>query len=353
MELTIGKHLRGLTGPILITGHTGFKGTWLTFLLERIGVPVVGLSLQPERGSLFDRANRIGLIPEAFFDIRDVEAVTKFVVDLKPSAIIHMAAQPLVLKSYKTPRETFEINVMGTVNILSAAFKSDSVKVIVVVTTDKVYQNDNSRIAFVESHPLFGKDPYSASKVGTEAAVASWQQIAKVSGGPKVVSVRAGNVIGGGDWAIDRLLPDLVRSFISGVKMTVRNPASTRPWQHVLDPLNGYLMALEAQIRGESFTSVNFGPDSESLAVSRIVEVACNAWPYKTEVELEHHSVINFTETDSLQLNSNYAREHLGWGARWSQEEAVVATIKWWDKVINSGIDPSIACHSEIEHLLK
>jgi len=160
-------------------------------------------------------------------------------------------------------------------------------------------------------------------------------------------------VIGGGDWAIDRLLPDLVRSFISGVKMTVRNPASTRPWQHVLDPLNGYLMALEAQIRGESFTSVNFGPDSESLVVSRIVEVACNAWPYKTEVELERHSVINFTETDSLQLNSNYAREHLGWGARWSQEEAVVATIKWWDKVINSGIDPSIACHSEIEHLLK
>lgn len=353
MELTIGKHLRGLTGPILITGHTGFKGTWLTFLLERIGVPVVGLSLQPERGSLFDRANRIGIIPEAFFDIRDVEAVMKFVLDLKPSAIIHMAAQPLVLKSYKIPRETFEINVMGTVNILSAAFKSDSVKVVVVVTTDKVYQNDNSRIAFVESHPLFGKDPYSASKVGTESAVASWQQIANISGGPKVVSVRAGNVIGGGDWATDRLLPDLVRSFISGVKMTVRSPASTRPWQHVLDPLNGYLMALEAQIQGESFTSVNFGPDSESLAVSRIVEVACNAWPYKTEIELERHSVINFTETHSLQLNSNYAREHLGWGARWSQEEAVVATINWWDKVINSGIDPSVACHTEIEQLLK
>jgi CDP-glucose 4,6-dehydratase len=353
MKLTIGKHLRGLTGPILITGHTGFKGTWLTFLLERIGVPVVGLSLQPEQGSLFDRANRIGIIPEAFFDIRDVGAVTNFVLDFQPSAIIHMAAQPLVLESYKTPRETFETNVMGTVNILSAAFKSDSVKAVVVVTTDKVYQNDNSRSAFVESNPLFGKDPYSASKVGTEAAVAAWQQIAKVSGGPKVVSVRAGNVIGGGDWAIDRLLPDLVRSFISGVKMTVRNPASTRPWQHVLDPLNGYLMTLEAQIRGESITSINFGPDSESLEVSRIVEVACKTWPHETEIELERYSVMNFAEADSLQLNSNYAREHLRWSARWSQEEAVIATINWWDKVLNYGIDPSVMCNSEIDHLLK
>ena len=164
MKLTIGKHLRGLTGPILITGHTGFKGTWLTFLLERIGVPVVGLSLQPEQGSLFDRANRIGIIPEAFFDIRDVGAVTNFVLDFQPSAIIHMAAQPLVLESYKTPRETFETNVMGTVNILSAAFKSDSVKAVVVVTTDKVYRNSKSSDGYIESDPLGGHDPYSSSK---------------------------------------------------------------------------------------------------------------------------------------------------------------------------------------------
>lgn len=192
MDLALGRRLRELPGPIMVTGHTGFKGTWLTLLLERLNVPVIGFSLPPEKDSLFDRAQRGGAISEVFQDIRNIGAVSDFMAHYQPSAVIHLAAQPLVLESYKTPRETFETNIMGTVNILDASFKSPSVHVVVVATTDKVYRNDNAGRAFIESDPLSGKDPYSASKVGTESVVAAWQQIAKVSGGPKVISVRAG-----------------------------------------------------------------------------------------------------------------------------------------------------------------
>ena len=163
--------LRSLSGPVLITGHSGFKGTWLTLLLEKLGIEVVGFSLSPEKDSLFDRASRTGAIKEVFADIRDCELLNSYINSVKPSAIIHMAAQPLVLESYRLPKQTFDVNVMGTVNVLDSAFKADSVKAVVVVTTDKVYRNDNSGRAFIESDPLEGKDPYSASKVGTEAVV--------------------------------------------------------------------------------------------------------------------------------------------------------------------------------------
>ena len=188
-----------------------------------------------------------------------------------PGAIIHMAAQPLVLESYRIPRETFETNVMGTVNILDAAFATEFVKGIIVVTTDKVYRNDNLGMKFVESDALVNKDPYSASKVGTESVVAAWQQISKVSNGPKVVATRAGNVIGGGDWADDRIIPELIRGFSTNSKVIVRNPKSTRPWQHVLDPLVGYVMVLEAVLAGEQIASMNFGPGI--LTVSQCVKL--------------------------------------------------------------------------------
>ena len=181
MELTLGKRLKELPGPILITGHTGFKGTWLTFLLEKLNVPVLGLALTPEKDSLFDRTKRTGAIREAFIDIRDAARVSQFLTENQPSAVIHLAAQPLVIASYKTPRETFETNVMGTANVLDAAFSTPSVKAVVVATTDKVYRNDDLGRAFIENDPLEGKDPYSASKVGTESVVAAWQQIAKIA----------------------------------------------------------------------------------------------------------------------------------------------------------------------------
>jgi CDP-glucose 4,6-dehydratase len=253
-----------------------------------------------------------------------------------------------VLESYRLPKDTFDVNVMGTVNVLDSAFNTDSVKAIVVVTTDKVYRNDNSGRAFIESDPLEGKDPYSASKVGTEAAVAAWQQIQRTSGGPRVVAVRAGNVIGGGDWGDNRLLPDLIRSFSSGRKMAVRNPASTRPWQHVLDPLIGYLSTLEAILGGEEISSVNFGPDTQSLAVSEVVKVAVKTWGLGTNIELGSSVPQSTTEAVSLDLNPKYAKNILGWEPCWSQEEAVISTVQWWNKVLNQEVTPVDACLDDV-----
>jgi CDP-glucose 4,6-dehydratase len=321
-----------IQGPILITGHTGFKGAWMSLLLKRLGLPIIGYSLAPERDSLYDRAKLQGAIPELYADIRDIESFRKFLSQHKPSCIIHMAAQPLVLQSYESPRETFDTNVMGTVKVLDAAFETDFVKAIVVVTTDKVYRNNNQYKSFVESDPLEGKDPYSASKVGTESAVAAWQQIQKISGGPKVISVRAGNVIGGGDWAADRLLPDVIRSFIGGHDLNPRNPQSTRPWQHVLDPLYGYIMALEAMLAGKHFMSFNFGPSGDSLTVEEVFRIATNEWDGRSEILIKAQtqtSAINL-EASILELDSSLSREQLGWFPMWSQEEAVRSTISWW-----------------------
>ena len=350
----LSTRLRGLPGPILVTGHTGFKGTWLTFLLERLQVPVVGFSLPPEKNSLYGRAKRKDVIPEEFADIRNLESVSKFISKHKPSAIIHMAAQPLVLESYKTPRETFETNVMGTVNILDSAFKSASVEVIVVITTDKVYRNDNSRSSFVETDALAGKDPYSASKVGTESVVAAWQQISKVSGGPKIISVRAGNVIGGGDWADSRLLPDLIRSFISGKTINLRSPQSTRPWQHVLDPLWGYLLALDAVRNGQEIDALNFGPNEDSLTVRQVFEIASNAWGAKFNMNIETQEVYDSIQLESLELglSSSRANELLNWKPHWSQNDAVIATTTWWKKTLLDNCDAERACFEDIAQIL-
>jgi CDP-glucose 4,6-dehydratase len=352
MDLTLGNRLRELSGPILITGHTGFKGCWLTLLLEHLEVPVIGLSLPPETDSLFARAQRTSAVTESFIDIRDFDLVQQFITSHRPSAVIHMAAQPLVLESYRTPRETFETNVIGTVNVLEASFNTDSVQAVVVVTTDKVYRNYNSGIAFIESDPLAGKDPYSASKVGTEAVVAAWQQISQISGGPKVISVRAGNVIGGGDWAENRIVPELIRGFSTQNVVPIRNPLSTRPWQHVLDPLRGYVMALEAILSGAVIDTLNFGPDSQSLSVQEIVEIASVNWPLPTSVEFLDGSQSENIEAISLQLDSKVARDILNWNPRWGQKESVIATIEWWDKVLNKWISPTEACQSDINHLL-
>jgi CDP-glucose 4,6-dehydratase len=352
MDFTLGNRLKELPGPILVTGHTGFKGTWLTLLLQHLDVPVIGLSLAPEAESLFSRAGRTGAIPETFIDIRDFDKVSKFMSAHQPSAVIHMAAQPIVLESYRTPRETFETNVMGTVNLLDSAFNTEFVKAVVVVTTDKVYRNDNSGVPFAESDPLAGKDPYGASKVGAESAVAAWQQISKVVGGPKVIAVRAGNVIGGGDWAENRIIPELIRGFSTGATVVIRNPQSTRPWQHVLDPLHGYLIALEALLSGSSFQALNFGPDSRSLSVQEVVEQSSKSWPFPTSVEFSGDSHNADVESIALQLDSTRAREALGWKPFWNQSESIRSTIEWWDKVLNDSVDPVNACQTDIDFLL-
>lgn len=352
MDSKFGKRLRKSSGPVLITGHTGFKGTWLTLLLESLGIPVVGISLPAEQESLFTKAHRLGVITESFFDIRNHELVLSFIERTNPSAIFHFAAQSLVLQSFKTPRETFETNVLGTANILDAAIKSKSVLGVVVATTDKVYKNDDLGKFFVESDALHGKDPYSASKVGTEAVVAAWQQLSSIGGGPKIISVRAGNVVGGGDWSSNRILPDLIRGFSAKSVVSIRNPQSSRPWQHALDPLKGYIMALEKMLQGTELDSMNFGPDSRSLTVEQVVEISRNAWTSETEIEYSHDFSTSDFEARVLQLDSTKAKEILNWKPRWSQEESIIATIEWWDKVLNKGISPIEACQADINFLI-
>jgi len=347
----VGKALKALNGPILITGHTGFKGTWLTLLLEQMGLEVVGISLPAQEDSLFKRLNRIGKISERFTDIRNFELTQKRIEEYAPSVVFHMAAQPLVLNSYKFPRETFDTNVMGTANVLDSCFHTDSVKAVIAITTDKVYKNTNSNKRFTENDPLAGKDPYSASKVGSEAAIAAWQQIALVNGGPRVISVRAGNVIGGGDFAENRLLPDLIKGFSANVAVSVRNPNSTRPWQHVLDPLNGYINALVHALEGGQEEAFNFGPTEESLSVSEVVKIASDVWGTNAKTVFDK-VVIENKESLTLQLDSTLANSVLGWEPRWNQKNAIVSTVQWWKKALLDNEDPLSACQSDLETFL-
>lgn len=345
MVYALGQRLRELPGPLLITGHTGFKGTWLTLLLEHLNVPVVGYSLPADENSLYIRAKRKGSIPEGFSDIRNYEGLEQFIELHKPSTIIHMAAQPLVLQSYENPRETFDVNVMGTVNILDIAFKKDYVKAIVVITTDKVYRNDDSGNPFVETDPLEGKDPYSASKVGAEAVISAWQQISKVRLGPRIASARAGNIIGGGDLGLDRLLPDLIRSSFFDHKISIRNPNGVRPWQHVLDVCVGYISLLEQVCMKDFYKAVNFGPEKPSLTVQEVCEIASRKLSnLSLDISKDTSQVkskLSSLEMERLELDSTRARDALMWKPIYSQHEAVDEVINWWHKVLVEHTSPS------------
>ena len=352
MENGLGTTLSRLSGPVLITGHTGFKGTWLTILLEKLGIPTIGYSLKPLQGSLFERTEATGRIPELFADIRDRNSLNSFIESHKPSCVIHMAAQPLVLESYNNPFETFDINVMGTVNLLETSFNHDFIKSIVVVTTDKVYRNDNSGRKFVETDPLEGKDPYSASKVATEAVASAWQQISRAQGGPRVISVRAGNVIGGGDFANNRIIPDLVRSIMIEKKdVVIRNPESTRPWQHVLDPLTGYILALEATLLGNLENSYNFAPDGENLSVKEVAEKFINLSGQKLNLKIDNPK--KTLEALSLNLDATKAKKELNWKSFWTQSESIDQSIKWWLKTLNLQVSSFEACAEEIDMFLE
>lgn len=333
MSLSDFSRLRSLDGPVLITGHTGFKGTWLTYLLTALKIPCFGASLPPEPESMFARLERTGKIPEKFVDIRNRREVLELIQEIRPSVIIHMAAQPLVLESYKSPVETFDINVMGTAHVLDAAFSTNSVRVIGVVTTDKVYLNDNSGIPYSENSPLGGKDPYSASKAAAEQVVSAWRSTASITGGPSVISMRAGNVIGGGDFAENRLLPDLVRAMMKNKEIVIRNPNSTRPWQHVLDPLFGYLLFIESVLNGDSQDSINFGPEDVSLSVSEVVQIFTSAVP-AISIKIES-SDSDQQESKLLEISSEIARNRLGWESKINQTEAIISTIQWWERSRN------------------
>jgi CDP-glucose 4,6-dehydratase len=239
---------------------------------------------------------------------------------------------------------------MGTVNVLDIAFKRDFVEAIIVVTTDKVYRNDNSGQAFVETDPLEGKDPYSASKVGTESVVSAWQQIAKISGGPTLIAVRTGNVIGGGDFADSRLIPDLIRGVITGKPIEIRNSESTRPWQHVLDPLYGYLLALNEMTIGEPIKNLNFGPRFASLTVGEVLEIALKSFPEIKSLLRVENGVESQKESLRLDLDSTQAYQCINWNPVFTQSIAIEETLFWWQEHLILGNSAAALCKEHVVH---
>ena len=331
---------------VLITGHTGFKGSWLAQYLLSKNVELFGLSLEAEANSLYTKLDNSFYAKEFVVDIRDRTRLANAVFEVKPNYIFHLAAQPLVLKSYENPIETFEINVLGTVNLLDCAIKLNDVQKIVVATTDKVYKNFEDRRRYSEDDALEGLDPYSASKVGVEAAVKSWQTISSGRNSVCITSVRAGNVIGGGDLASNRLLPDLVRGYLDNSKVTVRNPNSTRPWQHVLDPIIGYVKVAENYGQGAAVQSFNFGPKDESLSVMEVCKIAEEKLGIK--IEFAQDIIKSSHEATLLDLDSTKARKLLDWNNLWSQQESVSSTLNWWKSVCSGELSATEACARDL-----
>jgi CDP-glucose 4,6-dehydratase len=323
---------------ILVTGHSGFKGSWLTQILSELGAEVFGVSLPNQPNSLFHRLN----IPNNghFFyqDINDFEKTSNIINQIRPQIIIHLAAQPLVLESYREPLLTFQTNVMGTANILEIGRLCNSVNSVVVVTTDKVYKNLETLDGYTEESSLGGSDPYSASKSAAEMVVNSWRALENSSSRPfGICSVRAGNVIGGGDVSKDRLIPDLIRAFTSNTSPIIRNPNSVRPWQHVLEPLLGYVVLIGKMQRGESVgDAYNFGPDiSARISVLEVSEIARNQWPSSLNFNFEDSNV-NFKESKNLWLDSTKAFRDLGWSSHLSATEAITWTLNWEKEIKHS-----------------
>lgn len=316
---------------ILITGNTGFKGAWLSRILTLLGANVFGLSLDIEKNSLCERLQNIGIKKQFFIDIRDQKQINSFFAKNNFDGVFHLAAQPLVLESYLKPIETFEVNLMGSINILNSILKFKSTSWIVVITTDKVYKNIKNIRGFSEQDPFGGDDPYSASKAAVELAVSVWRNyFLNLDPSIGVVSVRAGNVIGGGDNAKHRLLPDIFRSFHSNSKLEIRNPNSIRPWQHVLEPLSGYLLVGMKLIKGNKISpAFNFGPCTGSKLT--VLEVAKYAFErLNRDLSLiEIQEIGKSNETEYLWLDSTLAQKELNWGNRLGAFESIDWTIKW------------------------
>jgi len=321
---------------VLITGHTGFKGGWLSLFLHRLGADVHGFGLAPEPGpSLYDKA-RIGeLIDSEFGDIRDPVALQRCLARTNPDVVFHLAAQALVRRSYIDPVETFSTNVMGTVNLLKALESAPRVRSVVVVTSDKCYENDEKGEAFHEDSPLGGHDPYSSSKACAELVCSAWRRsfLSQMRDSRiGLVTVRAGNVIGGGDWSADRLIPDLVAGCAAKKPISIRNPAATRPWQHVLEPVAGYVeLAEHAAIDPVRYSGAwNFGPDPVDVRpVASIARDFLRVMGAESLLALEPASQ-GPHEANRLVLNSDKARRELGWAPRWDCDRALVAVGQWY-----------------------
>ena len=328
----------------LITGHTGFKGAWLAAMLKARGHDVVGISLPPLDKSLYKDASLSNLFnKEYFLDIRNRDEFREAITSVNADVAFHLAAQPLVRESYKTPIETYETNVIGTLNFLEG-IKQSEIKAAVVITTDKVYKNKNLLRGYVETDELGGHDPYSSSKAAADIATQSWV----ASFESKNISIaRAGNVIGGGDWAADRLIPDLVNAFSNRSPANIRYPNSIRPWQHVLDCLSGYLALSDAMLAHGLTGEWNFGPEIDTnTKVSRVADLAAQSWGQGAAWELDSDPQLH--EAGYLILDSTKARQHLKWKDKLGFEAAIKWTMDFYKGAVN-GKSPRALLEEQVE----
>ena len=321
---------------VLVTGHTGFKGSWLCRILLDLGAEVTGYALKaPTEPSLFALMGLEKRMCSVIGDIRDLEKLKAVFAEAQPEIVLHLAAQPIVRESYKNPVYTYETNVMGTVNILEAVRQCGNVRSFLNVTTDKVYKNNEWEWGYRETDELDGYDPYSNSKSCSELVTHSYEKSFLKEQKIAVSTARAGNVIGGGDFAADRIIPDCVRAVSEGKKIAVRNPHSTRPYQHVLEPLGAYLLIAQAQYEDAAKAdSYNVGPDDRScLTTGELADLFCNAWG--EGAEWENLSQGGPHEANFLKLDCSRIRSALGWKPRWQVEEAVANTAKWYQAWLN------------------
>ena len=335
---------------VLLTGHTGFKGSWLALWLQAAGARVHGLALAPStQPNLFSLARVGDGMHSVEGDIRDFPTVQGVVEDVRPEIIVHMAAQPLVRHSYAHPLETYATNVMGTAHVLEAARQSESTRVVVNVTTDKCYENREWVWGYREDEAMGGFDPYSSSKACAELVTSAYRRSFLAQAGIALASARAGNVIGGGDWAEDRLVPDILRAFEASLPVTIRNPGSIRPWQHVLEPLSGYMLLAE-RLWGDPkrFAGAwNFGPrDDDARPVSWMVDRLASRWGNGASWRLDERPQPH--EAAYLKLDISKARAALGWIPRWSLESALDRIVDWHQAYLR-GEDLRNACLQQIE----
>lgn len=338
---------------VFLTGHTGFKGSWLSLWLTRMGASVVGYALAPDHvPSLFEVAEVGNVVESHIGDVRDGEALAGALIATRPDIVFHMAAQPLVRSSYADPVGTYATNVMGTVHLLEAVRRVDSVGAVVIVTSDKCYENREWVWAYRESDAPGGYDPYSNSKGCSELVASAYRRSFFAAGGTgnhpaRIGSGRAGNVIGGGDWSVDRLIPDMVRAAVEGKAVEIRYPDAIRPWQHVLEPLSGYLALAERLWTDEAAADGwNFGPEMASeRPVAEVVSRVCELWG--DTARWLHVGGEKLHEATYLRLDSGKARLRLGWQPRWNLDQALQATVSWY-RAYYDGADMRALCNDQI-----
>ena len=340
---------------VFLTGHSGFKGSWLCLLLNKLQAQVTGYALTPPTPSLFElcRLGEQNFMTATFADIRCGLLLLKALTAAQPEIVIHLAAQPLVLKSYQNPLETYETNVMGTVNLLEAVRACAGVKVLVNVTTDKCYQNQEWLWGYRETEPLGGYDPYASSKACAELITASYRQSFLEERGVGVATARAGNVIGGGDWAAGRLVADCMKALLKNETIVIRNPTAVRPWQHVLESLAGYLaLAQNLYYDASSYSGAwNFGPeDRDAKPVSWVVEKLCALWGEGAAYKIERDDQLPH-EAHYLKLDSSKARANLFWRPKWNLKKSLGKVVEW-TRSYQAGQPALEICNQQIEEYL-